>query len=73
VDGSARSLSQDSTIIAAPAKQNPDTARIGIQAQASTIRACSRMETAARAHITPKVRIWPTAPTSRGEIRQPAT
>jgi hypothetical protein len=66
-------LSQDSTIIAAPAKQNPDTARTGIQAQASTISAWIRTETAASAHITPKVRICPTAPTSLGEIRQPAT
>ena len=49
----ARSFSQDSTIIAAPAKQKPERARIVIQAVGETMRRLRRIVTAAIDAMTP--------------------
>ena len=66
-----RSFSQLSTIIAAPAKQNPDSARRGIQAVGVMKISDSSIATAAKAAITPKARIWPASATRRGVATQP--
>lgn len=70
---SVRSLSQLSTIIAAPAKQKPESARTGIQTQGVMSTSESSTAIAAIAHIAPKARICPTFATSAGVRRHPAT
>jgi hypothetical protein len=70
---SVRSLSQLSTIIAAPAKQKPDNALSGIQTYGVRKISDSKTVMAAIEHITPKALMWPTFETRAGVLKHPAT
>ena len=69
----ARSFSQLSMIMKAPARKKPEPTRRKIQASGMTKMPFRRMMIAAQAAEQAKARIWPTRRTTIGAVRQPST